>query len=178
MQWKCWRRVRISKRQRLEEMLRATANHSDATVDTRQVDSAPNEIEASTSRVPTTSRLHHVRVVETPTLRLHRGTKKASKRGNHKNLEVVPGGGVEPPRYQVPADFESAASASSAIPAREGSFGCRVSVAEPGSQSKNLVRPVCSAFQSSFYRPPPCFGSLLDSPASVSHRRSIECQRA
>lgn len=30
---------------------------------------------------------------------------------------VVPGGGVEPPRYQVPADFESAASASSAIPA-------------------------------------------------------------
>ena len=30
---------------------------------------------------------------------------------------MVPGGGVEPPRYQVPADFESAASASSAIPA-------------------------------------------------------------
>ena len=34
---------------------------------------------------------------------------------------VVPGGGVEPPRYQVPADFESAASASSAIPALRGS---------------------------------------------------------
>ena len=33
--------------------------------------------------------------------------------------KVVPGGGVEPPRYQVPADFESAASASSAIPACE-----------------------------------------------------------
>src|SRR5438876_8422452 len=32
---------------------------------------------------------------------------------------MVPGGGVEPPRYQVPADFESAASASSAIPAEE-----------------------------------------------------------
>src|SRR5579864_1002083 len=30
---------------------------------------------------------------------------------------LVPGGGVEPPRYEVPADFESAASASSAIPA-------------------------------------------------------------
>ena len=34
-----------------------------------------------------------------------------------KVLKLVPGGGVEPPRYQVPADFESAASASSAIPA-------------------------------------------------------------
>jgi hypothetical protein len=33
---------------------------------------------------------------------------------------LVPGGGVEPPRYQVPADFESAASASSAIPALRG----------------------------------------------------------
>ena len=33
------------------------------------------------------------------------------------DLLLVPGGGVEPPRYQVPADFESAASASSAIPA-------------------------------------------------------------
>ncbi len=30
---------------------------------------------------------------------------------------MVPGGGIEPPRYSVPADFESAASASSAIPA-------------------------------------------------------------
>jgi hypothetical protein len=30
---------------------------------------------------------------------------------------VVPGGGIEPPRAQGPADFESAASASSAIPA-------------------------------------------------------------
>ena len=30
---------------------------------------------------------------------------------------MVPGGGVEPPRYRVPADFESAASANSAIPA-------------------------------------------------------------
>ena len=39
-----------------------------------------------------------------------------------KKLEfLVPGGGVEPPRYQVPADFESAASASSAIPALRGS---------------------------------------------------------
>jgi hypothetical protein len=30
---------------------------------------------------------------------------------------LVPGGGVEPPRSQGSADFESAASASSAIPA-------------------------------------------------------------
>ena len=30
---------------------------------------------------------------------------------------MVPGGGVEPPRSQGSADFESAASASSAIPA-------------------------------------------------------------
>src|SRR3954454_22362048 len=30
---------------------------------------------------------------------------------------MVPGGGIEPPRSQGPADFESAASASSAIPA-------------------------------------------------------------
>jgi hypothetical protein len=36
-------------------------------------------------------------------------------------IKLVPGGGVEPPRYQVPADFESAASASSAIPALRGS---------------------------------------------------------
>jgi hypothetical protein len=34
---------------------------------------------------------------------------------------VVPGTGIEPARYQVPADFESAASASSAIPALRGS---------------------------------------------------------
>jgi hypothetical protein len=44
--------------------------------------------------------------------------------GNDRNVFIfrvlVPGGGVEPPRYQVPADFESAASASSAIPAKEG----------------------------------------------------------
>jgi hypothetical protein len=33
---------------------------------------------------------------------------------------MVPGGGIEPPRAQGPADFESAASASSAIPARVG----------------------------------------------------------
>ena len=32
--------------------------------------------------------------------------------------KVVPGGGVEPPRGVTSADFESAASASSAIPAR------------------------------------------------------------
>src|ERR1700757_2526660 len=44
-----------------------------------------------------------------------------AKRQHHKKLGVVPGGGVEPPRYQVPADFESAASASSAIPALRGS---------------------------------------------------------
>ena len=41
--------------------------------------------------------------------------KGANKRSSWNYL--VPGGGVEPPRYQVPADFESAASASSAIPA-------------------------------------------------------------
>src|SRR5512146_915170 len=35
---------------------------------------------------------------------------------------LVPGGGVEPPRCQAPADFESAASASSAIPAKGGNF--------------------------------------------------------
>ena len=35
-------------------------------------------------------------------------------------ISVVPGGGVEPPWPQGPADFESAASASSAIPARGG----------------------------------------------------------
>ena len=33
---------------------------------------------------------------------------------------LVPGGGVEPPREVVSADFESAASASSAIPAEGG----------------------------------------------------------
>jgi hypothetical protein len=33
---------------------------------------------------------------------------------------MVPGGGVEPPWPQGPADFESAASASSAIPAKGG----------------------------------------------------------
>ena len=39
---------------------------------------------------------------------------------------LVPGGGVEPPRYQVPADFESAASASSAIPAQDNSLNCSI----------------------------------------------------
>ena len=40
---------------------------------------------------------------------------------------LVPGGGVEPPRPQGSADFESAASASSAIPARGG---CSASIAQ------------------------------------------------
>ena len=40
---------------------------------------------------------------------------------------LVPGGGVEPPWPQGPADFESAASASSAIPARGG---CSASIAQ------------------------------------------------
>jgi hypothetical protein len=35
----------------------------------------------------------------------------------HPLIRLVPGGGVEPPRICGPADFESAASASSAIPA-------------------------------------------------------------
>jgi hypothetical protein len=39
----------------------------------------------------------------------------------HKSFIIlVPGGGVEPPREVVSADFESAASASSAIPAKGG----------------------------------------------------------
>src|SRR5437016_1245216 len=105
-------RSQDEQRQRFEDMLRTAVERSGTTVD-----SAPSDTERSTSSAPITSRLHHVRGVETPTLRLHRGTKKAAKREHHKTLGVVPGGGVEPPRYQVPADFESAASASSAIPA-------------------------------------------------------------
>src|SRR5579885_1617815 len=50
---------------------------------------------------------------------VHVGRTFLSDKGQHC---LVPGGGVEPPRYQVPADFESAASASSAIPAREGTL--------------------------------------------------------
>ena len=40
-----------------------------------------------------------------------------SKYVKRNSPQVVPGGGVEPPREVVSADFESAASASSAIPA-------------------------------------------------------------
>ena len=39
-----------------------------------------------------------------------------------KLFRLVPGGGVEPPWPQGPADFESAASASSAIPAYEKNY--------------------------------------------------------
>ena len=51
---------------------------------------------------------------------------------------VGAGRGSRTPKTRRSADFESAASASSAIPAREGSFNCRISVANQG-----LVRPAC-----------------------------------
>ena len=100
-------------RQRLEDMVATASNRSSATVNSASAETVPTP-----QREVIASRLHHVGTLETPSPRLHRGTQKAPKREHHKKLGVVPGGGVEPPRYQVPADFESAASASSAIPAR------------------------------------------------------------
>ena len=52
-----------------------------------------------------TSRYITSEVVETPTSDSHCSTRKAAKLEHRNNLRAVPGGGVEPPRYQVPADF-------------------------------------------------------------------------
>lgn len=74
------------------------------------INSASTQLVPTTPRAPITSRLHHVGTLETPAARLHRGTRKAPRPQQRNNLGMVPGGRVEPPRYQVPAAFEAESS--------------------------------------------------------------------
>ena len=99
-------------RQRLEATLRAAISGSGA-----RVDSAPSEVGPGPSTLPITSHLHHSGDVGAPTLRLHRGTRRAVNAVNYRELSAGAGRGSRTPKTRRSADFESAASASSAIPA-------------------------------------------------------------
>jgi hypothetical protein len=94
---------------------------------------------------------------------------------------LVPGGGVEPPRAQGPADFESAASASSAIPARgeqsqyrtQSAFRGKCSYLK-GTADVSLLTPIKSghgyAGQSLSARP-----ARVTSPARSRHSYETLC---
>ena len=87
---------------------------------------------------------------------------------NLNEIMLVPGGGVEPPWPQGPADFESAASASSAIPARGRSgraahkFPIALYIASDrlstGPALSGIAPDVCAM----------CYGSWPDAETSVS----------
>jgi hypothetical protein len=64
-----------------------------------------------------TSRLRHVEALVALSGALHRGTARPGKPLRHKGLRAGAGRGSRTPKGRSPADFESAASASSAIPA-------------------------------------------------------------
>jgi integrase len=64
-----------------------------------------------------TSRLHHVEHALDISTRLHRGTARTRKPSGDRDLGFGAGRGSRTPKSRSSADFESAASASSAIPA-------------------------------------------------------------
>src|SRR6266851_9802439 len=94
-------------RQRLEDRLRTAWNAP------LQQSIPPRATQSGVHRV---LQSHHVYITSGVWRRLRCDCTAARRRPLSENitrpLGVVPGGGVEPPRYQVPADFESAASAS------------------------------------------------------------------
>jgi integrase len=106
-------------RERLEQLLAARGSSQLETM-SAHLQPEPSRLEAKSSyseNSPVTSRLHHVGVSAEPCRALHRGTKKASKPNLYRGLSAGAGRGSRTPKGRSPADFESAASASSAIPA-------------------------------------------------------------
>jgi Phage integrase family len=72
---------------------------------------------SSSGNFAVTSRLHHVEDFAAISHRLHRGTTRPRKPSHDRDLSAGAGRGSRTPKGRSPADFESAASASSAIPA-------------------------------------------------------------
>ena len=72
---------------------------------------------SSSGNFAVTSRLHHVEDSAAISRRLHRGTTRPRKPSRDRDLSAGAGRGSRTPKDRSPADFESAASASSAIPA-------------------------------------------------------------
>jgi len=109
-------------RQRLEAaVVTRTAPGSAAMKDfSRAIPSQPETPVSSSESAVGTSRLHHVEVSREIFRRLHRGTSRACNATNYGGLSAGAGRGSRTPKGRSPADFESAASASSAIPAMRG----------------------------------------------------------
>ena len=81
------------------------------------IPSQPETPVSSPESAVRTSRLHHVEVSREIFRSLHRGTRRACNATNYGGLSAGAGRGSRTPKGRSPADFESAASASSAIPA-------------------------------------------------------------
>jgi hypothetical protein len=77
---------------------------------------------ASSEKSALTSRLRHVEGSAGVSGRLHRGTSRTRKPICKRDLGIGAGRGSRTPKGRSPADFESAASASSAIPALDGKY--------------------------------------------------------
>ena len=107
-----------AQRQRLGGIFAAKENQSAAISESSQPNPPQPETPASSPQsLAGTSRLHHIEVSREILGRLHRGTARACKAVNYGGLTVGAGRGSRTPKGRSPADFESAASASSAIPA-------------------------------------------------------------
>jgi Phage integrase family len=104
-------------RQRLERAaLARNANGPAATNDCSRANEPETPTTVSDDSLGT-SRLHHVEVSREVFQRLHRRTRRAVNAVNYRELSTGAGRGSRTPKGRSPADFESAASASSAIPA-------------------------------------------------------------
>ncbi len=112
-------RSQDEQRQRLEVGLVAKGEGAVATNVGSQQSRHQRETPASSSgSSAVTSRLHHVEGFVAISGRLHRGTTRTRKPLRGIDVKVGAGRGSRTPKGRSPADFESAASASSAIPAQ------------------------------------------------------------
>jgi hypothetical protein len=104
-------------RQRLEKAAAADASESSSSDFSRANAPQPETPTTVSDGSLATSRLHHVEVSREIFRQLHRGTGRAVNAVNYRELSPGAGRGSRTPKGRSPADFESAASASSAIPA-------------------------------------------------------------
>jgi integrase len=109
-------RSQDEQRQRLEGVSAASAERSPVLRDSSPL--PPGNPSSGSDAFAGTSRLHHVRVPSEFARRLHRGTRRTSNVVSYQGFSAGAGRGSRTPKGRSPADFESAASASSAIPAQ------------------------------------------------------------
>jgi integrase len=114
-------RSQDEQRQRLEAGLVAKAEMRLAYDVGSQKSTRQSATRASSEKSALTSRLRHVEGSAGVSGRLHRGTSRTRKPICKRDLGIGAGRGSRTPKTRRSADFESAASASSAIPALRGS---------------------------------------------------------